>query len=168
MCGGWRGPVRSPYHPQTSASASAGTCHTNKRDLEPPREIIYSKSDFVIDSHRQGWEWPWANRSHCFLQERNRERFAPIALDKRAIVSESLSSIFKKERHYWFARDASESLSKTSDLLEKIHFLVVVDSFSQFFPFFMSKSKSVPSLFAPSLFFTSKSFFRSQKTSNSL
>ena len=57
---------------------------------------------------------------------------------------------------------------KRAICLKKFLFLVVVDSFSLLSPFFMSKSESVPSLFAPSLFFTSKSFFRSQKTSNSL
>ena len=36
-------------------------------------------------------------------------------------MSKSLLSLCKKERHEWFARDLSELLSKTSDLLEKNH-----------------------------------------------
>ena len=54
----------------------------------------------------------------------------PLFLKKEGTVSKSLSSIFKKEWHDWFACDLSESLSKTSNSLKKIH------SFCSFWQFF--------------------------------
>ena len=78
----------------------------------------------------------WGNRSCRSLQKSNRER---IALD-----------FFKKERRQWFACDSSESLSKTSDSLEKKLFF---ECFWQFSPFVCQKSESFPLLFAQPLFF---------------
>ena len=81
-------------------------------------------------------ERPWGNRSCRSLQKSNREQ---IALD-----------FFKKERRQWFACDSSESLSKTSDSLEKKLFF---ECFWQFSPFVCQKSESFPLLFAQPLFF---------------
>ena len=71
---------------------------------------------------------PRANRSVA-LYWRARERFALVALYKRAIMSKSLMLLFTKERLWvirihcsWHKRDGSNSLfcsQKTSDLLEK-------------------------------------------------
>ena len=109
--------------------------------------------------------WPWGNRSCHSLQKSNRER---IALD-----------FFKKERRQWFACDSSESLSKTSDSLEKNISLIC---FWQFFPFICQKSKSLykratvsdshRSLMtkewrSDSIFFTSKLSFDHKKASDS-
>ena len=55
----------------------------------------------------------WTNRSRCSLQK-----------------SESLSSLFKEERHEWFDLDLIFRSQKSSD---------VFDSFSQFFPFYAQK-----------------------------
>ena len=57
----------------------------------------------------------------------NHERITLVAFNKRVTVSDSLC---KKEQHKWFARDSSESLSKTSNSIEKVQFLFnVFDSF---------------------------------------
>ena len=81
-------------------------------------------------------ERPWGNRFCRSLQKSNRKR---IALD-----------FFKKEQRQWFACDSSESLSKTSDSLEKKLFF---ECFWQFSPFVCQKSESFPLLFAQPLFF---------------
>ena len=73
---------------------------------------------------------PWANLSLCSLQKS----------DCRSL----------KKKCEWFARNSSESLLKTSNLLEKIHIFRLLFTA---FPLFMPKSESLPSLFAPSLFF---------------
>ena len=76
-----------------------------------------------------------------------------------------MSEFFKKEQLECFSRDLSKSLSKTSDLLEKIHIFVCFWQFFTAFPLFMSKSELLPSLFAPVAHYkratVSKSLFRS-------
>ena len=103
----------------------------------------------------QGWEFallhkiahfkeqPWAICSRCSLLKIDHEQISLFALYKRATAA-------KKKQCEWFARNLSESLLKTSNLLEKIHIFCLLFTA---FPLFMPKSKSLPSLFAPSLFF---------------
>ena len=84
-------------------------------------------------------ERPWANRSRQSLQNRDREQIALVDPYKRATVSESILSIFTKERCQWLACDSSESLSKNERFgRKKLIFCIL----------------SVPMLFAQSLFFT--------------
>ena len=84
----------------------------------------------------------------------NHKRITLVAFNKRVTVSDSLC---KKEQHKWFARDSSESLSKTSNSIEKVQFLFnVFDSFSLPFPFFfIPNSESLLSLIALTLFIKS-------------
>ena len=89
-----------------------------------------SDSTAFMTPSTQGWEFALlfiCSLLFCSKSLRlksNCEQFAQVAHYKRATVSELLSSLCKKDRHEWFPRDSSESLSKTSDLLEKIIFLL--------------------------------------------
>ena len=77
-------------------------------------------------------ERPWANHSHPSYKKCDCERIPFEAIYKRATVSESHSSLFKKEQH-----DLSKSLSKTSNSLKEIHifhiFLTVFTAFPLFY-----------------------------------
>ena len=85
-------------------------------------------------------EQPWANRSCRFLKNSDCER---IALD-----------FFLKKRCQWFAHDSSKSISKNEGFAwNNFYFLYVFDRFSMLFPLLMPKSKLLPWLFAPLLFF---------------
>ena len=87
-------------------------------------------------------ERPWANRSRQSLQNRDREQIALVDPYKRATVSESIVSIFTKERCQWLACDSSESLSKNAWFA---CFPYIFDSFPHLL---CQKSKLLPSLFA--------------------
>ena len=68
-------------------------------------------------------KWPWASCSHRSLQKSNCERYAQVAHDKRASVSDSLTSLFTKERQEqfpFFEERIALLLTKTSELLEKL------------------------------------------------
>ena len=84
--------------------------------------------------------------------------FCSKSLILKVTVSDSLSLLFKKEWPWanrslqksdreLFTCDSSESPSKMSDSIEKIHIFLLL------FPFFMPKRESLPSLFTQSLFF---------------
>ena len=91
-------------------------------------------------------EWPCAIRSCCSLKKSDRERIALVYVFFffRAIMSESLSALFEKERCHWFAL---ESLSKNERFAQrKSYYPYVLDSFSLLFPLFMPKSE-LPLLF---------------------
>ena len=64
-------------------------------------------------------DWPWSNRSRWSFKKIDRDRIALVDLLKRSTLSESIPSIFKKQRWDLFARDQSKLLQKTSDSLKK-------------------------------------------------
>ena len=94
-------------------------------------------------------EQPWANHYRRSLKKNDHEQIALVALYKRATMSESLSSLFKKERpwanrsccslqksnvskslsllfnkeqHEWLARDSSKLLTKNEQFM-----IVIID-----------------------------------------
>ena len=90
-------------------------------------------------------EQPWANCCGRFLQKSDH-------LDNWVTVSEPLSLLIKKidmSDCLWFKQI---TLKNECFALKKIEFF---KRFWQFFPFFMSESKSLPSLFAQLLFLKS-------------
>ena len=95
----------------------------------------------MIPSHRSfKKEQLWAIHSNSSLKKSDRERITLVAFNIRVTMSESLSSLFKKE---WFAQDSSKSLSKTSWIrLKKLIFVI----FHCFSPFLCPSCKSLPLL----------------------
>ena len=121
--------------------------------------------------------------------QRNKSQFPPLQMTGLGIRSfalrwKSLSSLFKKERCEWFARDSSELHAKRAIHSKNSYFCM----FLTVFPLFMAESESPMSLFAHLLFFKEQierfapfahnnratvsdslmSLFCSQKTSDSL
>ena len=101
----------------------------------------------MINGHRQG---------DC-------ERFALVALFKRATVSDSDPSLLTKEqpwqiaRFLWAKSNMSDFLVNQAARSQIERFVIQFDSFSMIFPFFMPKNEWLPSLFTKSLFFGSNS-----------
>ena len=91
-----------------------------------------------------------ANWSQSLFCKKGRERFAQGHSFLKSDEHKLLSISFKKSDISYSLVIRANRSQKTSDSLKKKHFIVC---FGQFFPIFMSKSESLPSLFAQSLFF---------------
>ena len=126
----------------------------------------------VFSQIKQGWEFalslyalslkiahlkielPWVIRCCCSLKKRNFERIPLIALYKRAAMSKSLLSLFKKDQCQWFTREPLFHSKKNERFArKKSYFSPCFLQFFTVFPLSMLKSDSLPSLFIPLLFF---------------
>ena len=93
-------------------------------------------------------------RCCCSLKKSNFERIPLIALYKRAAMSKSLLSLFKKDQCQWFTRESLfHSKKKERFARKKSYFSPCFLQFFTVVPLSMLKSDSLPSLFIPLLFF---------------